>query len=131
MAMVGQTVDGDSRSSMEQSPAQSSESALEMYARTGHSGGVGQERSDEQILPAPSLPTIQDQDGGTEEIASSQSMLPQSAPVSPLGATSYVMNSQRSGSGSQTPVKKEPAYAKIVSTRSPPRSEERRVRERV
>ncbi len=66
VAMVGQAVDGDSRSSMEQSPAQSSESALEMYARTGHSGGVGQERSAEQILPAPSLPTIQDQDGGTE-----------------------------------------------------------------
>ncbi len=121
VAMVGQTVDGDSRSSMEQSPAQSSESELGI-ARTGHSGGVGQERSDEQILPAPSLPTIQDQDGETEEIASSQSMLPHSAPGSPLGATSYVTNSQRLGSGPQTPVKKEPAYAKIVSTRSPPRT---------
>ncbi len=122
VAMVGQTVAGDSRSSMEESPAPSSDSALDMFPRRGHSGGVGQERSAEQILPAPSLPTIQDQDGETEEIASSQSMLPHSAPVSPLGATSYVMNSQRSGSGPQTPVKKEPAYAKIVSTRSPPRT---------
>ncbi len=60
VAMVSQTVAGDTLSSLEDSPAPSSDSALEMVTRRGQSGGMGQERSAEQSLPAPVLPTIQD-----------------------------------------------------------------------
>ena len=81
VAMVGQTVAGDTMSSMEESPAQSSESALEMYPRRAYSGGVGQERSADQNLPDPIiLPTIQDQDGEPEGLGLSQSLMPQSTP---------------------------------------------------
>ena len=97
-AMVGQTVAGDSMSSMEESPAQSSESALEMLPRCGPSGGVGQERSAEQSLPSPVLPVI-----GTEDFGLSQSMLPQSSPEIQIGDGSlYMTPNRRSRSGSRT-----------------------------
>ena len=77
-AMVSQTVDGDTTSSLEESPTPSSESALEMFHRRGQTGGVGQERSVEQSLPAPVLPVIQD--SGPEDFGLSSSTLPQSSP---------------------------------------------------
>ena len=65
VAMVSQTVAGDTLSPLEDSPAPSSDSALEMFPRRGQSGGMGQERSAEQSLPAPVLSVIQD--SGTED----------------------------------------------------------------
>ena len=96
VAMVGQTVAGDTMSSMGESPAQSSDSALEMFPRRGSSGGVGQERSAEQSLPAPILPTIQDQDGGSEDLGLSRSMLPQSLPEAQDGERSLFVTPRRS-----------------------------------
>ena len=81
VAMVGQTVAGDTQSSLEESPAPSSDSALEMFPRQGQTGGVGQERSGEQSHPASVLPAIQD--SGTENFGLSRSMLPQSPPEVP------------------------------------------------
>ena len=102
VAMVSQTVAGDTMSSMGESPAQSSDSALEMLPRRGSSGGMGQERSAEQSLPAPVLPTIQDQDGGPDDFGLSQSMLPQSLPEIQDGEGSLFMTPRRSRSGSVT-----------------------------
>ena len=121
VAMVGQTVAGDTMSSMGESPAQSSDSALEMFPRRGPSGGVGQERSAEQSLPAPILPTIQDQDGGSEDLGTSQSMLSQPLPAVPNGERSLFVTPRRSRSGSVTPVKKVQAFGKIISPRSSPK----------
>ena len=102
VAMVSQTVAGDTMSSMGESPAQSSDSALEMLPRRGSSGGKGQERSAEQSLPAPVLPTIQDQDDGPDDFGLSQSMLPQSLPEIQDGEGSLFMTPRRSRSGSVT-----------------------------
>ena len=122
VAMVGQTVAGDTMSSMGESPAQSSDSALEMFPRRGSSGGVGQERSAEQSLPAPILPTIQDQDGGSEDLGTSQSMLSRTLPAGPNGESSLFVTPRRSRSGSVTPVKKVQAFGKIISPRSSPKA---------
>ncbi len=122
VAMVGQAVAGDSRSSMGESPAPSSDSALEMFPRRGPSGGVGQERSADQSLPAPVLPTIQDQDGGSEDLGTSQSMLSRTLPAGPNGENSLFVTPRRSRSGSVTPVKKVQAFGKIISPRSSPKA---------
>ncbi len=99
VAMVSQTVAGDTLSSLEDSPAPSSDSALEMFPRRGQSGGMGQERSAEQSLPAPVLPVIQD--SGTDDFGLSQSMLPQSSPEIQVGEGTLFMTPMRSRSGSR------------------------------
>ncbi len=114
-------------SSMEESPAQSPESALEMYPRRGPSGGVGQETSADQNLPAPIvLPTIQDQDGGSEDLGLSQSRLPQSSPEFKEGDRSPFVTPWRSRSGSQarmgkveTGTKVQTSFGKVLSKASP------------
>ncbi len=115
-------------SSIGESPAQSSESALEMFPRRGSSGGVGQERSAEQNLPAPIiLPTIQDQEMGSEDLGLSQSRLPQSSPKFKEGDRSPFVTPWRSRSGSQAPKGKVETGTKVqtsfgkVSSKSSPR----------
>ena len=86
-------------SSLETSPAPSSDSALEMDHRRGQSGGMGQERSVEQSPPAPVLPVIKD--SGTDDFGLSQSMLPQSSPEIQVGEGTLFMTPMRSRSGSR------------------------------
>ena len=104
VAMVGQTVAGDTQSSVEESPAPSTESALEMFPRQGQTGRVGQERSGEQSHPAVVLPVKQD--SGTDDFGLSPSMLPQSPPEVQIGDASLFMMSpnrlSRSGSRAST-----------------------------
>jgi hypothetical protein len=103
VAMVGQTVAGDVTSSMDESPAPSSESALEMYTQRANGGGLGQSRSAEQNLPAPTvLPTMQDQGGEPAGFGLSQSMMPQSAPELREGNKSQFVTPRRSREGSIT-----------------------------
>ncbi len=134
VAMVGQTVAGDTMSSMGESPAQSSDSALEMFPRRGSSGGVGQERSAEQSLPAPILPTIQDQDG-SEDLGLSRSMLSQSLPEVQDGERSLFVTPRRSRSGSVTStmgqleagIKGQTSFGKISPRSSPKGGMERKL----
>jgi hypothetical protein len=81
VAMVGQTIGSNFTSSVEDSPAPSSESALRMATKRGTSRGRAQERSAHQSgrIPDQSLPRIPGSDGGSEGLGRGRTILAQSS----------------------------------------------------
>ncbi len=84
VAMAGQTVASDMMSSVGESPAQSSESALDMVPKRDAQRGRGQG----QPVDVQSLPKIPGSDGGSEGLGRGRLSLSQSSRESPKGIRS-------------------------------------------
>ncbi len=109
MAMAGQIVAGEVSSSIEQSPAQSSDSVLEtMVQRRGASRGRGQERSANQRprIPDERLPRIPDHDDGSADgLGRGRSVLPRTLDATLKGIRSRSPTPRPSPSGQSIPGK--------------------------
>ena len=97
VAMVGQTVVSDLMSSVGESPAQSSESVLEMIQRRDAQRGRGQDRSVHQngTVVYHVLPKNPGSDGGSDGLGRGRSVLPPSLGGSPIGTRSRSPTPQR------------------------------------